>query len=248
MSASPASIHTDMSENSQFPSASSVLDSMLTTRRTCKPSEPGGACKKEDGPQDCRRMSCAPSIPSQQQMLLAPASNPQRDQQHAITTGNPSIQQSPHSSSRTTMATPVSGQYQTIAPMQQQNYEQQAQNYAMFTPQANTGYMYPVSMEQMQQWGMPPSATQQQAAGLSMSTQSSPQFMPLQSVAQPAYSGPNTSSCFVAADAIRSMAADAGPEVEQALGCNDGSECDVSNSLVFDIMDHYAGQDGQRMM
>lgn len=49
-----------------------------------------------------------------------------------------------------------------------------------------------------------------------------------------------STSCYVAADAIRSYAANAGPEVERVLGCNDGSECHVSNDLVFDLMDQYA--------
>lgn len=55
----------------------------------------------------------------------------------------------------------------------------------------------------------------------------------------------NTSSCFVAADAIRSMHAGAGPEVETALGCRDGvNDCRVDNKVVFDVMDHYASHPG----
>ncbi|KAF1347999.1 hypothetical protein BDV97DRAFT_298634, partial [Delphinella strobiligena] len=49
----------------------------------------------------------------------------------------------------------------------------------------------------------------------------------------------NTTSCYIAADAIRSYSGSAGPEVEHALGCHDGSECRVDNSVVFELMDHY---------
>ncbi|THW30796.1 hypothetical protein D6D25_05835 [Aureobasidium pullulans] len=57
----------------------------------------------------------------------------------------------------------------------------------------------------------------------------------------------NTSSCFTAADAIRTLHVDAGPEVETALGCRDGTrDCRVNNSMVFDLMDRYAGAQGQQ--
>lgn len=247
MSSSPASIKTDMTENSQFPTPSSSLDQMLTGRKSCKPSESGGCCKTEDESQDFRRMSGASSTSSQQQPPLV-STNAPRDQRLSIASGSHSTQQSPRNLSRSTVGTPVSAHYQPVTPHQHHNYEQQAPNYPMFNPQAHPGYMYPISMDHMQQWGMPPSVPQQQSGGHTMSAQSSPQFMPQQPATQPAYSAPNTSSCYVAADAIRSIAVGAGMEVEQALGCHDGRECHVSNDLVFDIMDRYSGQDGQRML
>lgn len=89
-------------------------------------------------------------------------------------------------------------------------------------------------MANMTQWSLP---TAQQT----ISTQSQA-FMPNTATTTTiAYTGDtNSSSCYVAADAIRSFNANAGPEVEQALGCRDGSECHVNNTVVFDLMDRYA--------
>jgi len=47
------------------------------------------------------------------------------------------------------------------------------------------------------------------------------------------------SSCYVAADAIRSIKPELGYELEQELGCGDGRDCVVSNSHIFNIMDRY---------
>lgn len=51
---------------------------------------------------------------------------------------------------------------------------------------------------------------------------------------------PDKSSCYVAADVIRSLNPNAGREVETALGCADGRECAIDNAVVFDLMDRYA--------
>ncbi|KAK6391593.1 hypothetical protein LTR65_004428 [Meristemomyces frigidus] len=49
----------------------------------------------------------------------------------------------------------------------------------------------------------------------------------------------NSSSCYVAAGAIRNIKPDIGYELETELGCGDGRECDVPNSHIFSIMDRY---------
>lgn len=84
--------------------------------------------------------------------------------------------------------------------------------------------MYPSHLDNIPQWSMP---------GI-------PQPDVTQSQPFEAYSaGGNTTSCYIAADAIRAYSGSAGPEVEHALGCHDGSECHVDNSVVFELMDHY---------
>lgn len=56
---------------------------------------------------------------------------------------------------------------------------------------------------------------------------------------QPANSG-NT-SCHAAADAIRVIKPDVGNELEDEMGCStDGSDCQVSNGQIFNIMDRYS--------
>lgn len=55
----------------------------------------------------------------------------------------------------------------------------------------------------------------------------------------------NTSSCVNAANIIRTMRSDAGPELEAELGCRmPGQHCYVDNSLVFNVMDRYASPQG----
>ena len=47
------------------------------------------------------------------------------------------------------------------------------------------------------------------------------------------------SSCYAAADAIRRVNPDLGCELEEALGCCNGSECEVANNQVFNTMERY---------
>ena len=52
-----------------------------------------------------------------------------------------------------------------------------------------------------------------------------------------------SSSCIHAANIIRSMRSDVGNELEADLGCHSGTaqDCLVDNSVVFNVMDKYAG-------
>ncbi|KAF2845507.1 hypothetical protein T440DRAFT_511575 [Plenodomus tracheiphilus IPT5] len=53
----------------------------------------------------------------------------------------------------------------------------------------------------------------------------------------------NTSSCVDAANIIRTMRANAGPELEADLGCRaPGQHCYVNNNVVFNMMDKYSNQ------
>lgn len=55
----------------------------------------------------------------------------------------------------------------------------------------------------------------------------------------------NASSCVDAANIIRTMRHDAGPELEAELGCQaPGQHCYVTNSVVFNVMDRYASPQG----
>lgn len=59
----------------------------------------------------------------------------------------------------------------------------------------------------------------------------------------PHYPGATTSeatSCYVAADVLRTLKPDAGLELEHQLGCGGDVECHVSNSHIFDLMDRYS--------
>ncbi|EOD43816.1 hypothetical protein UCRNP2_9497 [Neofusicoccum parvum UCRNP2] len=54
---------------------------------------------------------------------------------------------------------------------------------------------------------------------------------------------PNSSSCVHAANIIRGMRTDVGPELEQDLGCSSpGQECKVNNNVVFELVDKYSMQ------
>ncbi|KAJ9669527.1 hypothetical protein H2201_000394 [Coniosporium apollinis] len=53
----------------------------------------------------------------------------------------------------------------------------------------------------------------------------------------------STSSCVYAANIIRSMRSEVGIELEVDLGCNPaGTDCEVNNVTVFDVMDKYSAQ------
>ncbi|ORX95698.1 hypothetical protein BCR34DRAFT_193944 [Clohesyomyces aquaticus] len=59
--------------------------------------------------------------------------------------------------------------------------------------------------------------------------------------AQAPLSYDNTSSCLYAANIIRSMRSDVGPELEADLGCRSlGQECYVDNSAVFNVVEKYS--------
>ncbi|KAL1651983.1 hypothetical protein SLS58_000106 [Diplodia intermedia] len=54
---------------------------------------------------------------------------------------------------------------------------------------------------------------------------------------------PNSSSCLQAADIIRRMRSDIGPELEQDMGCTgQGQDCKIDNTVVFDLVDKYSMQ------
>jgi len=48
-----------------------------------------------------------------------------------------------------------------------------------------------------------------------------------------------TTSCYVAADAIRSIKPELGYELEHELGCGNGMECNVANTTIFNLMDRH---------
>ncbi len=48
-----------------------------------------------------------------------------------------------------------------------------------------------------------------------------------------------SSSCHVAANAVRSLHPGLGHELERELGCGNGQECVIPNSYIFQVMDRY---------
>ncbi|KAF1841228.1 uncharacterized protein K460DRAFT_380937 [Cucurbitaria berberidis CBS 394.84] len=62
-------------------------------------------------------------------------------------------------------------------------------------------------------------------------------------VADPAATYYSTSSCVDAANIIRTMRSDVGPELETDLGCRTSDQdCYVNNHIVFNVMDKYSNQ------
>lgn len=54
----------------------------------------------------------------------------------------------------------------------------------------------------------------------------------------------SSSSCVDAANIIRTMRTNTGPELEAEFGCRPGQQCYVSNAVVFDVLDRYASPHG----
>ncbi|KAH0294091.1 hypothetical protein M436DRAFT_46233 [Aureobasidium namibiae CBS 147.97] len=126
------------------------------------------------------------------------------------------------------------------------------QDYPIYAPQP---FGHSVPQSQLLDWDMAAAEAMPQSGGYPPQGQyASPTSNFQQSYASPinsnaaAYNGQdNTSSCFAAAGAIRALHEDAGDEVESALGCRaGGNECRVDNTMVFDLMDHYAGVRAQQ--
>jgi len=126
------------------------------------------------------------------------------------------------------------------------------QDYPIYAPQP---FGYSVPQSQLLDWDMAAAETMPQSGSYPPQGQyasPTPNFQ--QSYASPAhpnnaaYNGQdNTSSCFAAAGAIRTLHEGAGDEVESALGCRPGgNECRVDNTMVFDLMDRYASVRGQQ--
>jgi hypothetical protein len=126
------------------------------------------------------------------------------------------------------------------------------QEYPIYAPQP---FGYPVPQSQLLDWDMAAAEAMPQPGSYPPQGQyASPVSNFQQSYASPTHSNTaaynpqdNTSSCFAAAGAIRALHEDAGDEVESALGCRaGGNECRVDNTMVFDLMDRYAGVQGQQ--
>ncbi|KAK5121483.1 hypothetical protein LTR85_005316 [Meristemomyces frigidus] len=205
----------DVPESSQFPTAASGLESMIGQRRSCAPGSDCGS-----GPAGGRRFSCDPSPPAQ------PASA-----QHSLPQP-PRVQPSP----------PLKLQPQP-QPHQQQ----------FPLPMAPPHQQYPSPMSAVSS-GVPTPSNAQFATTQALSYGSSiPAHQSMDydfhfnepfawdgnyQTSQPEVG--NSSSCYVAAGAIRAIKPDIGYELETELGCGDGRECDVPNSQIFSIMDRYA--------
>lgn len=225
-----SSLNQDFSDMSDFPVPSNTLDTLLATRRVCKPDS---ACGRDDGStrQGCSSSTTTPTTilpqPSQTPIPFPPTQPLQRQW-----TINPAPQQSPLNRPSSTMSnTPETNQQYSVQPTPPQTND----SFPVYDPQTTAAYMYPMPMHTIPQWDL--AVAQQQPA-----VTQSHMYMPTTStsIADPYPGESNSSSCFVAADAIRSFSVHAGPEVEQALGCRDGSECTVDNSVVFDLMDRYS--------
>ncbi|KAI5248484.1 hypothetical protein E4T43_01254 [Aureobasidium subglaciale] len=194
------------------------------------------------------------SMHPQQQQQHAPLQN----EQHMQFQGQPSQHQHVQSQQQQPQFFMSPPSHTLATPVPQQNAQTSpgpfVQDYPIYAPQP---FGYGVPQSQLLDWDMAavegiPQAGNYATPGHYPSP--TPGFSNAMSYASPTqtsvsgYHGQdNTSSCFTAADAIRTLHVGAGAEVETALGCRDNSkDCRVDNTTVFDLMDHYSGVQSQQ--
>ena len=237
----PSASSSHFPDNLQYPAAPNSLDGLLSQRRQCRPDS---SCNSDDA---ARRQSCVSSVQSQSQSQ----SQCQPRQQHTATPtilpaqpprSHSAMRLSPNDRPQSTMSAPATTTTTHVPPQSQPDATRPSQ-FPIYDPQSHAAYMYPMPMETMGQWSLPVAHLPPQ------SDVSHPQsYMGNTVPTTEAYAqDPNSTSCYVAANAIRSYSSNAGPEVEQVLGCRDGSECHVNNSVVFDLMDRYSANSNQRL-
>ena len=191
--------------------------------------------------------SVAPAVNPQVHEPPAPSQQlPQQQQQQQYHQSHP-VQQQFYMSAPSHTSTPTAPHHNVNA-----SPGPFIQDYSIYAPQP---FGYPVPQSQLLDWDMAAAEAMPQPGSYPPQGQyASPVSNFQQSYASPAHSNTaayngqdNTSSCFAAAGAIRTLHEEAGDEVESALGCRPGgNECRVDNTMVFDLMDRYASVRGQQ--
>jgi hypothetical protein len=170
-------------------------------------------CCPDGQPSPTFDLSVAPNSPPQQQQLPPPPPPP-------LTCRQPSLLPSPASlkdvsSSPIPTMVPTTSTVPFVYPSSP--YHQLTTQANELTGQAVSAYSYNYSEQNYWQ----PYDTPQQ-----------------QQVVAPDF---GNTSCVNAANIIRNMKADVGPELESELGCSEpGVDCKVENTVVFEVMEKYA--------
>lgn len=168
-------------------SSSESLDTMLNTRRPCKPQS---ACGTKASSSSSNTCSSSTKNPVQQVPIAIPLPS----------------------------APPQQFRVEAVAPVTHFSPSNPANAASAFDP-SYTYYNVPMQSS----WAYSPTND--------MSVDLTPQ-------------SPNTSSCLHAANIIRGMRNDVGPELEQDLGCSDAAhDCKVDNTVVFELVDKYSMRD-----
>lgn len=228
--------------NPQFPSPESVLEQKLATKKPCNDSGCGDGGAGGDSPGPATAFPVSTKHNSVTSTTSRQLSNLQsKHQTHA----QPNLQLSRPMSARlsmdassmapvetdirSTMSTPLNTGYQ------QSSFDQYS------AQQAHSYNESPVPMDNSTHWQSSSSWGGMQQPQMSMHSQYSHE--PVHVSQMPAmYADPNLSSCHTAAHILQNI--NAGVEhddIAQSLGCVDGQECTVDNSIIFDLMDRYSG-------
>jgi hypothetical protein len=202
-------------------------------------------------------------------IALAPALAPVAAQVHRPQSHDPlrqQQQQQPHGQMQLHVPLqhqqPMQFQAQPLQPQHQQHFmtlpappishhdPQFPPDYSSYAPQS---FDYGMQLPQVLDWdmasvdGVPPHGAFTASSAYASPSPGYPPAVASYESPTTSYNGQdNTSSCFAAAGAIRVLHADAGNEVESALGCREGAgDCRVNNSTVFDLMDRYGSESVQ---
>lgn len=212
--ASDSEIDGSSPESPQFPTPASVLEEMVETRKPCRP------CGDESGNDSGRSSRCASGPPVQpiQQAAKIEAQMPALDQQaprsaYPETSNLQQISPAPDAGSwlQTSLPPTTYGIDDNLTGTVHQFTNEMPDDYAL-------SYENPVSW--LDSYPTPDMA----------SVSSQPDLQQF----------PETSSCQVAADTIRTFKPEAGYELEQELGCRGlGQDCQVLNTHIFRVMDRY---------
>lgn len=236
-------------ENPQFPLASNVLKHLLSVPRECKP----GSCSDEHS---TRKQSCVSNTPSWVANNEEPASPPQILPRHVSTHQQPQQQHQQPQQQQFQQIQPFNNA-NNVSPTHHRSHSRTHSDHSylsdhqVYQPQHNSyPYMYPldghvgddsiiVAEHNNINTSMPAWHHSQPHLG---SPQYMPGAVPTTELHPDSLTDHTSTSCSVAAEAIRSYSSHAGPEVERALGCHDSRDstrCHVNNSVVFGLMDQY---------
>lgn len=210
-------------ESPQYPTAATSLEGMIGQRRSCGPGSDcgSGGSVAARRPSSCDSSLPTPAVDSQQDLPQhpQPPQPPRLQPQPRLPQPRPQVQHfaqplaGPNVQYHQSPHSTMSSGFQT--PDNQQFPSSRALSYSGGTTSAFP-VDYSMQFDEPFQWDSQyPPSTSQPDMGIS-------------------------SSCYVAAGAIRSIKPDIGYELETELGCGDGRECNVPNTQIFSIMDRYS--------
>ncbi|KAI6849141.1 hypothetical protein KC332_g478 [Hortaea werneckii] len=236
----------DKADQMQYPNAASALEGMIGQRKACGSGDGGCGSGNTTPPQErsAAQTTIIPksepmSAPPQYMGNLQPA--PRRSQpvqpqpprltpQHSAASNSQPYSNSPHSNSSSGVQTPTTAHFMQPLSVQTQPNQQ---------PQIGLHRLphdYSIDFnDTMGAWD-----AGQYQNGHNQHTQDSHWTEDQQFQGMHLPQREDSSSCFAAAGAIRTIKPDLGYELETELGCGDGADCVVPNARIFNMMDRYA--------